>query len=132
MSRSRKPARPAPLCLQPRVKVWLEAEGRYVFGLGLSDILQAVDETGSIKEAAGRLGKSYRHVWGRLKQAEEALGLRLVETHVGGTGSRRSFLSPQARQLLRDYLALRGRMREVVEQEFARRFRVSLPSDGPR
>ena len=68
----------------PRVKVWLEVEGRYAFGLGISEILQAVERAGSIKGAAAELGKSYRHVWGRVKQAEEALGTRLVQTQVGG------------------------------------------------
>ena len=39
----------------PRVKVWLEVDGQYVFGRGISDILKAIAETGSIKAAAGEL-----------------------------------------------------------------------------
>src|SRR3954454_12271637 len=83
----------------PRVKVWLEVDGRYAFGLGISAILQAVDRTGSIKAAAAELGKSYRHVWARVKEAEQALGLRLVEARVGGQGERRSSLTDDARRL---------------------------------
>src|SRR5262245_35427932 len=64
--------------LTPRVKVWLEAGGRYAFGFGISEILQAVGRAGSIKQAAADLGKSYRHVWGRIKAAEAALGRPLV------------------------------------------------------
>lgn len=48
------------------MKVWLERDGRYAFGLGMCEILRAVDRTGSIKRAAAELGKSYRHVWGRI------------------------------------------------------------------
>ena len=44
----------------PRVKVWLEIDGKYVFGWGICEILQAVREPGSIKDAAAQLGKSYR------------------------------------------------------------------------
>jgi molybdate transport system regulatory protein len=108
--------------LVPRVKVWLEQEGGYVFGLGIAEILQAVDRTGSIKQAARDLGKSYRYVWGRIKQAEKAFGQSLVEAHVGGSGSQRSSLTPVARRMVTNFLDLRGRMLRLVEQEFARLF----------
>jgi molybdate transport system regulatory protein len=109
--------------LQARVKVWLEADGRYVFGLGMSEILKAVEAAGSIKEAAARLGKSYRYVWGRIKKAEASVGSSLVETRVGGKGSDRSGLTRLARQLVRDYDALRERMFAVAAEEFAHLFR---------
>jgi molybdate transport system regulatory protein len=107
----------------PRVKVWLETEGRYAFGFGISEILQAVDRAGSIKQAASDLGKSYRYVWGRIKEAEHTLGQPLVETQVGGKDTHRSCLTPAARQLVDDFLALRQRMIDVVRREFQSRFR---------
>lgn len=116
-SKARKTAQ-----LEARVKVWLEADGRYVFGYGLSEILKAVEAAGSIKEAAERLGKSYRYVWGRVKKAEGALGQSLVETHVGGAGPCRSTLTELARGLVEDYDALRQRMFDVAEEEFGQRF----------
>jgi molybdate transport system regulatory protein len=109
--------------LTPRVKVWLEIDGRYAFGLGIGEILRAVDRAGSIKQAAHDLGKSYRHVWGRVKDAERALGRPLVEARVGGRGARRSSLTDEARRLIDDFLDLRGRMIAVLRDEFARRFR---------
>src|SRR5439155_5623497 len=78
--------------LVPCLKVWLEVGGDYAFGLGIGEILQAVDRAGSIKQAAADLGKSYRHVWSRIKQAEQALGRQLVRTQVGGQGKQRSSL----------------------------------------
>jgi molybdate transport system regulatory protein len=109
--------------LQPRIKIWLETEGRYAFGFGLCEMLQAVERCGSIKQAAADLGKSYRYVWGRIKAAEETIGRQLVETQVGGKDVQRSRLTPAARRLLADFLALRDGMKELVRREFARRFR---------
>src|ERR1700716_2105672 len=80
---------PTPI-LRPRVKVWFEAEGGYSFGFGLIAILQAVAHAGSIKRAASDLGQSYRHVWGRIKEAEQAIASPLVVTQVGGQGVQRS------------------------------------------
>lgn len=107
---------------KPRVKVWLEIDGEYVFGYGLSEILKAVQATGSIKAGADLLGKSYRYVWGRIKKAERALGEPLVHARVGGKGTQRSSLTDLASRLVADYDALRRRMFEILEQEFSSRF----------
>ncbi len=120
MPRPRAQRAAASLPLVPRVRVWLECDGRYAFGPGMSQILQAVERTGSIKQAAHELGISYRHVWGRVKEAEAALGQTLVETHVGGAGTQRSFLTDLARRLIADFLQLRSRVFEIVDAEFTR------------
>ena len=91
--------RPLPLPLQPRVKIWFESDGEYAFGFGLCEILQAVLEKGSIKIAAESIGKSYRHVWGRIKDAEAILNRPLVQTRVGGKSDHRSELTEDAAQL---------------------------------
>lgn len=111
--------------ITPRVKVWLEHDGRYVFGYGISEILKAVERAGSIKAAAESLGKSYRYVWGRVKKAERALGERLVETRVGGKGAGRSSLTERAKRLVADFDAMRQRMFDVAEGEFSSRFRAT-------
>ncbi len=108
--------------LVPRAKVWVECGGRYAFGFGLSEILQAVGRAGSLKQAAIDIGKSYRYIWGRIKDAEKVLNRRLVETRVGGKEPQRSFLTPAAKQLVKNFVALRGRLIHVVEQEFTRHF----------
>jgi len=80
MPRTHDHRRPRQAPLVPCVKVWLETSGKYAFGLGLSEILQAVDSTGSIKHAARHLRKSYVYVWNRIKEGEDALGHVLVQT----------------------------------------------------
>ena len=122
MPRSRRIRAGKPV--QPRVKIWMERGGEYLFGFGIAEILRAVDETGSIKEAAGSLGKSYRYVWGRIKDAETALDDILVETRVGGGDAQRSALTPLGKRLMTDFLDLRERVFRMVEAEFRERFRL--------
>lgn len=112
--------------VNPRAKLWLEIGGQYVFGRGISEILKAIQQTGSIKAAAQQVGKSYRHVWDKIKQAEQALGAPLVRTQVGGKDSRRSELSELAQDLVRDFDAFRQRLFELVEVEFSARLRETL------
>ena len=108
--------------LVPRAKVWLELNGEYVCGHGLCQILSAIAQTGSIKDAAARLGKSYRHVWSRVKEAEAAIGEQLVDAHVGGRAEQRSELTPRARELMTAFIELRQSVFEMVEREFKKRF----------
>ena len=122
VARAKKPIRRTRTRLAPRVKVWIEADGRYVFGFGLSEILRAVESSGSIKQAASDLGKSYRYVWGRIKEAEKSIGQPLVETQVGGQGTQRSSLTDSAQRLVAEFTSLRRRMIEVIETEFDKSF----------
>jgi molybdate transport system regulatory protein len=100
----------------------LETGGRYAFGFGISEILLAIDRAGSIKQAASDLRKSYRYVWGRIKQAEEVLGHSLVESQVGGKDTHRSSLTPEARRLVDGFQVMRNRMMQVIQDEFSRCF----------
>ena len=113
--------------MNARVKVWLEVEGRYVFGFGLSEILKAVETAGSIKGAAEQLGKSYRYVWGRIKKAERELGHVLVEARVGGSGRDRSSLTDLAQRLVHDYDALRSRVSAVAHASWP----ANVPCGSP-
>jgi len=112
--------------LVPRIKVWMELSGSYVFGRGISDILKAVDDAGSIKQAAHSLGKSYRYVWKRIKDAETALGAALVETQVGGKDAHRSDLTDFGRTLVDEFDRLRSRMDALLVEEFPRRLQRLL------
>ena len=113
--------------IRPRVKVWLEVGDDYVFGWGICEILLAVRDTGAIKEAAAQLGKSYRYVWGRVKDAEAILQQPLVETRIGGVIEHRSDLTHLANQLVADFVAFRARMLDVARDEFSSRFETLKP-----
>jgi molybdate transport repressor ModE-like protein len=62
----------------------------------LISLLAAIQETGGIAQAARTLGLSYRHAWGRIRQAEALFGLPLIEAGRG----RGSALSPLAEKLI--------------------------------
>ena len=110
------------LPLTPRLKIWFESEGEYAFGFGLCEILEAIQTTGNIKDAAAHIGKSYRHVWGRVKDAEKILGQSLVQTRVGGKLDHRSELTDTATKMLEGFLSLREMMKANLEREFNQRF----------
>ena len=98
--------------MQLRVKLWLEEEGKVLFGEGRQKLLQAVEEAGSLAGAARILNMSYRAAWGRLKASEERLGFSLVEK--SGLGRHAMQLTPAARSLMERYQALQERADGVL------------------
>jgi molybdate transport system regulatory protein len=77
-------------------------------------LLRAVDETGSLNEAASSLGRSYSRAHGRLTDLEAAFG-DLVERHRGGADGGGSTLTDRARDLLAEYDRLRTGYASVAE-----------------
>ena len=68
--------------MEIKFKVWIEKDGKVLFGRGRDDILKAIDEQRSLNAAAKRLEMSYRAAWGRLKASEERIGIKLVEVGI--------------------------------------------------
>jgi putative molybdopterin biosynthesis protein len=77
----------------------------------LFELLQSVQQQGSIRRAAQSMGASYRHVWGQLKQWELVLGAPLV-TWIKGQPAR---LTPFADRLLWAERRARTRLTPHIE-----------------
>ena len=115
--------------LRPRVKIWLEHDDK----LALSDyrwrLLQAVGETGSLAAAADSLGLSYRRAWGKVREIEENLGVKLMQSSAGGPGGGGSRLTPEGEALLQRYDRFAVESRRVVAQLFDAVFTPDSPTD---
>jgi putative molybdopterin biosynthesis protein len=74
-------------------------------------VLQAVHDSGSIKHAAQALGRSYRYVWGVLRDWEQVIGEPLVVWSQGN----RARLTEFGQRLLWAELRARKRMQAHVE-----------------
>lgn len=114
------------LSIRPRVKFWFELDGERAFCPGVCRILREVEHTGSIKDAALAIGRSYRFVWGKIKQVERAIGAPLVETRVGGSQEQRSVLTPLGQLLLREFEGLRQQLFDIIDGEFAPRLQNAV------
>jgi len=108
--------------LEVRSKLWIEANGKAVLSDYRAAILEGIERTGSLARAAEELGVPYRTAWQRLKESEEVLGLRLVESQSGGADGGGSVLTPAARELLRRYRQLSSGIDRLVDERFREAF----------
>jgi molybdate transport system regulatory protein len=91
--------------LRFETKLWMvNQKGEAVFGNGLAELLEEIDNHHSILEAANQLEMSYRYALHRLTLAEERLGESLVTRVRGGAkGGGSSQVTDFGRNLVMQY-----------------------------
>ena len=109
--------------LEPRIKLWVEKDGHLVLSDYRVQLLEQVAETGSLAEAAERMGLSYRRAWGKIREIERNLGLTLVASEAGGAGGGGSHLTSDGERLVSLYQRFRRAMESDLGQEFRELFR---------
>lgn len=105
-----------------RSKVWLEKDGKLIFGSGKAQILQAVAKTGSLNAAAKELDMSYRHVWSAIRAIEERLGQQLLVKNKGGSNGGGATLTKYARDLLAKLASLDLEVKQFTNRRFEELF----------
>jgi molybdate transport system regulatory protein len=91
----------ATVSLRPRLRVVCGDE--VALGPGKVDLLKLVAETGSIREAAERMGMSYMRAWTLIRTMNACFKQPLVEAARGGAGHGGATLSETGRKALKLY-----------------------------
>ena len=108
--------------MEPRVKLWVEKDGKLALSAYRVRLLRLIDETGSLAEAADRMGLSYRRAWGKLREIESNLGIKLVASEAGGAGGGGSRLTEDGRRLIEIFERFQAATERDLAREFARFF----------
>jgi molybdate transport system regulatory protein len=104
--------------LRFETKLWMvNGKGQAVFGNGLAELLEEIDITHSVLEAANHLEMSYRYALHRLTLAEERLGEPLVVRVRGGAkGGGSSQVTDFGRDLVERYRNAQIELGVVLEK----------------
>jgi molybdate transport system regulatory protein len=91
-------------------------EGESVFGDGLAELLEEVDKTHSMLEAAHNLKMSYRYALHRITLAEKRLGKLLVNRSRGGAkGGGFSEVTPYGKDLIARYRKAQAELAKLLK-----------------
>ena len=96
-------------------KFFLVDGDEFILGPGKVTLLRLVDRHGSLRKAAQDMGMSYRWAWGRIRKAEQAIGVPLL-VHEESSKSRAKSLSPEAREIIEWYSDTEKRLLQVMEK----------------
>ncbi len=68
-----------------KLQIRILLEQNIAFGPGKADLLEAIEKTGSISQAAKSMNMSYRRAWQLVDTMNQCFETVLVETQTGGT-----------------------------------------------
>ncbi len=86
----------------------------FYIGPGRADLLELIAQSGSITEAARRMGMSYKRAWGLVQALNEGFGATLIETQRGGV-EQGAALTAAGAEVLRRY----RHMQELAQSAIA-------------
>ena len=88
----------------------------FYIGPGRADLLEGVDRTGSIAEAAKGMGMSYKRAWSLIQALNEGYPVPLVDAQRGGTGQGAT-LTAEGRSVLEAYRRMQAATREAIASD---------------
>src|SRR3954471_12742108 len=97
--------------------LWIECEGQRFFGPGRVELLERIEETGSINKAAKQMGMSYKKAWEMINALNTQSTIPFVITQTGGEKGGGSVITLEAKQLIAYHQQLRKRFMDFLEKE---------------
>jgi molybdate transport system regulatory protein len=102
-----------------RITIRVDFESGASLGPGKIRLLEEVEKTGSIRNAATALGMSFRQAWLLLKAIEDMFGQPVIATQRGGTRGGGSVLTDLGRLVIANYRQLEHASVAAAHKEIA-------------
>lgn len=113
------------------MRLWLEDQWNPVFGSGICKLLAGVQSTGSLHRAAADMKMAFSKAWTIVRRAEEHIGLRLIERHVGGAAGGGLVLTEDGQSLMVAFEVWAERSRRAAADLFNETFTARLKGVAP-
>jgi molybdate transport system regulatory protein len=88
-------------------------------GPGKIDLLEQIDECGSIAAAARTMRMSYRRAWELVDEIGRCFGQPVVTAQIGGSGGGGATLTPLGHDLVTQYRAIERKARHAATRHLA-------------
>jgi molybdate transport system regulatory protein len=102
-------------------KIWLDNHGK-AFGEGPHELLQQVEHTHSLHQAAHQMGMSYSKAWKLIQTMERRLGFVLLDKKIGGPSGGGSRVTSKGKDLLKRYERFERDARRAIERAYQKHF----------
>jgi len=104
-------------------KFSLVDDDQFLFGPGSQTLFKLIEQTGSVKSACEEMGMSYSKAWKKIREAEEALGCKVVTRVQGGKGGGQACLTQKGKWILDTYTAFIKEAKEHTKIIFEKYFK---------
>ncbi|MGZ5208927.1 MAG: TOBE domain-containing protein [Sulfuricurvum sp.] len=97
-------------------RFWLTKENQSFLGAGRIELLERIDQTGSINAAAKEMKMSYKAAWERINGMNLLADQPLIERTTGGRGGGGTKLTPYARELIATFHRFNELHRQFIDR----------------
>ncbi|MFH0709424.1 MAG: TOBE domain-containing protein [Pseudomonadota bacterium] len=97
-------------------RFWLTKEGQSFLGAGRIELLERIDQVGSINAAAKEMKMSYKAAWERINGMNALADQPLIERSTGGRGGGGTKLTPYAHELIATFHRLGELHRQFIDR----------------
>lgn len=105
-------------------RIWLETSSGEVterfMGIGRLELLEHIQRTGSISQAAKAMNMSYKRAWTLIHSMNEQADSLLVTTQIGGEKGGGTIVTAEGEKYLALYESLQERFQQFLREEIAR------------
>jgi len=98
-------------------RIWFFSGGEKLLGKGRVELLQRINETGSITNAAKAMKMSYRQAWQMVSEMNERSRLPLVEKHLGGKRGGGARVTEAGKNAIKAFSAFEKKVAAFVAKE---------------
>lgn len=97
-------------------RIWIQTESGPFLGYGRVELLEKIDEFGSLRKAAAEMKISYRQAWDFIDQMNKRWDKPLVEMGRGGKGGGGAVLTQEGHQAIKLFRHVDAEFQKFVEK----------------
>lgn len=101
-----------------KLQIRILLEQNIAFGPGKADLLEAIERTGSISQAAKSMNMSYRRAWQLVDTMNQCFQTALVETQTGGTHGGGAAITALGQKVLQHYRQMQINAQQALEHDY--------------
>ena len=95
-------------------RMWMEIDGEQMLGPGRVELLERIQVSGSLRQAALQMKMSYKQAWDMINHLNSHFDAPVVISHRGGKGGGKAIVTEQGVQLIQEFHQLQEKFREFL------------------
>lgn len=97
--------------------LWIEIEGKPVIGPGRVELLERIQQTGSIRQAAIQMEMSYRQAWQMIDHMNSNLSGPVVVSQRGGKGGGTAEVTKKGLDAIKQFKAFHLHFHQLLAEQ---------------
>ncbi|MBT31698.1 MAG: ModE family transcriptional regulator [Thalassobius sp.] len=100
-----------------RIKCWVDIDGKKFFGPGPAQLLELIEQEGSLAKAAKQMGMSYKKAWDIIDDLNSRGQKPFVISHKGGKQGGGAELTDTGKKAIAQYRNLVQKLQTIIQED---------------